>query len=83
VRYGGDEFLLVLIETNGETDKVMKRIHSAVRERNQTNELVPFPVTLSVGSAHWSPKLSQTTEEILAEADREMYAAKRKHAEGN
>jgi len=78
VRYGGDEFLLVLIETNGETEKVMERIHAAVAERNKTNELVPFPVTLSVGSAHWSPELNQTAEEILAEADKKMYEAKRK-----
>ncbi|MCD6495027.1 diguanylate cyclase [Candidatus Bipolaricaulota bacterium] len=78
VRYGGDEFLLVLIETNGETETIMDRIRAAVAERNKTNELVPFPVTLSVGSAHWSPKLDQTAEEILAEADAKMYEAKRK-----
>ena len=76
VRYGGDEFLLVLIETDGETEKVMERIRAAVAERNKTNELVPFAVTLSIGSAHWSPELNQTAEEILAEADRKMYAEK-------
>ena len=81
VRYGGDEFLLVLIETNGETEKVMERIHAAVAERNKTNELVPFAVTLSIGSAHWSPELNQTAEEILAEADAKMYIEKRRHAE--
>lgn len=77
IRYGGDEFLLVLIETNGETETVMERIHAAIEERNRTNELVPFAVTLSVGSAHWSPELNQTAEQILAEADKNMYAAKR------
>ncbi|HHR86152.1 MAG TPA: GGDEF domain-containing protein, partial [Candidatus Acetothermia bacterium] len=78
VRYGGDEFLLVLIETNGEAEKVMERIQAAVEERDRTNEIVPFSVTLSIGSAHWSPELNQTAEEILAEADRKMYEAKRK-----
>ena len=81
VRYGGDEFLLVLIETNGETDTVMHRIQEAVEERNRTNELIPFPVTLSIGSAHWSPELNQTAEEILAEADKLMYAEKRSKGE--
>ena len=76
VRYGGDEFLLVLIETNGETEKVMERIQEAIAERTRTNEIVPFPVTLSIGSAHWSPELNQTAKEILAEADRKMYEAK-------
>ncbi|HDL86086.1 MAG TPA: diguanylate cyclase, partial [Candidatus Acetothermia bacterium] len=79
VRYGGDEFLVVLIETNGETESVTERIRMAVGQRNQTNELVPFPVTLSIGSAHWTPKLNQTAEEILAKADRNMYAAKRRN----
>jgi len=78
VRYGGDEFLLVLIETDGEIETVMDRIRAAVDVRNRTNELVPFPVTLSVGSAHWTPELDQTAEEILAEADAKMYEAKRK-----
>jgi len=79
VRYGGDEFLVVLIETNGETQKIMERIQAAVAQRNQTNELVPFPVTLSIGSAHWSPELNQTAEQILAEADKRMYEEKRRH----
>jgi len=78
VRYGGDEFLLVLIETNGETETVMERIQAAMAERNQTNELIPFPVTLSIGDAHWAPELERTAEEILAEADAKMYEAKRK-----
>ena len=79
VRYGGDEFLLVLIETNGETEKVMQRIQRAVEGRNLTNDIVPFPVTLSIGSAHWSPKMNQKAEEILAQADEKMYAEKRRH----
>ena len=81
VRYGGDEFLLMLIETDGETDAVMRRIQEAVEERNRINDVVPFPVTLSVGSAHWSPELNQTAEEILAEADKLMYAEKRSKGE--
>ncbi len=78
IRYGGDEFLLVLIETDGETETIMQRIQAAVEERNRTNEIVPFPVTLSIGSAHWSPSSDQTVEYVLAEADRNMYIAKRK-----
>ncbi len=76
VRYGGDEFLVMLIETNGETDTVKQRIHNAVAKRNETNELIPFSVTLSIGSAHWDPTSKKPIELILAEADRRMYAEK-------
>lgn len=81
VRYGGDEFLLVLIETDGETKTIKERIQAAVAERNRTNELVPFPVTLSIGSAHWSPEQDHPVEEILAEADMRMYEEKQRSAE--
>lgn len=53
VRYGGDEFLVMLIETNGQTEAITKRIQDAVAARNKTDELIP--VTLSIGAAHWSP----------------------------
>jgi len=79
VRYGGDEFLVVLPETNGETDLVRDRIVAEVAERNKTNPLLEFPVTLAIGSVHWSSGSGQTVEEALAEADKLMYADKRDH----
>ncbi len=77
VRYGGDEFLAVLLETNGESELVKDRILAAVRARNGTDEVVPFPVTLSIGCAHWDPESERTVESVLSEADERMYAAKR------
>jgi diguanylate cyclase (GGDEF)-like protein len=82
VRYGGDEFLLLLIETNGETEKVKERILEEVARWNVTNPVFDFPVTLSIGSAHWRPEDARTVEEILAEADAKMYEAKRRHSSG-
>ena len=82
VRYGGDEFLIMLIETDGETDAVAERIHAAVAERNKTNELIPFAVTLSIGAAHWNPTSTEPIERVLAEADKRMYAAKRPKGNG-
>lgn len=78
VRYGGDEFLLVLLETDGETESLKSRIEAAVNERNRTNHLTPFPVTLSIGSAHWLPDGGRPIGEVLAEADERMYAEKQK-----
>jgi diguanylate cyclase (GGDEF)-like protein/PAS domain S-box-containing protein len=78
VRYGGDEFLVILPETNGETDVVKERILAEVARRNQANPLLDFPVTLAIGSAHWSSSSGQTMEQILAETDKLMYEDKRR-----
>jgi len=78
VRYGGDEFLVILPETNGETDVVRDRILAEVAARNRTNPLLDFPVTLAIGSAHWSSGSGQTMEQILAETDKLMYEDKRR-----
>ena len=78
VRYGGDEFLVILPETNGETDVVKSRILAEVARRNKANPLLEFPVTLAIGSAHWSSGSGQTMEQILAETDKLMYEDKRK-----
>jgi diguanylate cyclase (GGDEF)-like protein len=77
VRYGGDEFLAVLPETDGETAVVKTRILDEVARRNEANPLLDFPVTLAIGTYHWSPGSGQTIDQALAEADRLMYEDKR------
>jgi diguanylate cyclase (GGDEF)-like protein/PAS domain S-box-containing protein len=76
VRYGGDEFLVILPETNGDTEVVKERILAEVALRNVTNPLLEFPVTLAIGTVHWSPDSGQTIDHALEEADRRMYADK-------
>ena len=78
VRYGGDEFLVILPETDGETDIVKERILAEVARRNEKNPLLDFPVTLAIGSYHWSSQSGKSIEEALAEADKLMYEAKRR-----
>jgi diguanylate cyclase (GGDEF)-like protein/PAS domain S-box-containing protein len=77
VRYGGDEFLVILLETDGETDLVKQRIIAEIARRNQATLLVDFPVTLAIGSVHWDPAGERSLEEVLSEADRLMYEDKR------
>ena len=77
IRYGGDEFLVVLVETGSRAEGVRERIEDAVTRSNQERGIVPFPVTLSIGSAIWNPAEAQTLESILSEADQAMYAVKR------
>jgi len=76
-RYGGDEFLVVLPETNGETVVVLERIRAEVQRRNETNPLLEFPVTLAIGAIHQTGREEESADEILAELDRRMYEDKR------
>ncbi len=76
VRYGGDEFLVMLLETDGETDAVKARIQGAMSTNEGIEGIIPVPVTLAIGAAHWDPKRDTTIEYILSEADRAMYKEK-------
>jgi diguanylate cyclase (GGDEF)-like protein len=79
VRYGGDEFLVILLETDGEADAVKQRIAKKTFLRNKKNGWLDFPVTLSIGGAYWNPKDHKSVDEILNEADRQMYEEKKRH----
>ncbi len=79
VRYGGDEFLIILLETNNDAEAVKERILAAVTVWNEKNELLlGFPLTLSIGSAYWRPRVAESVENVLAKADRRMYEDKRR-----
>jgi len=79
IRYGGDEFLVILLETDGEAGAVKQRIIKNFTLHNKKDNVVDFPVTLSVGSAYWKPGNHKSMEEILNEADRRMYEDKKTH----
>lgn len=76
VRYGGDEFLLVMPETNGESTTVVKRIISKLKEWNDKADLIDEPLGIAIGHSHWLPSEDKTIEEILEEADEKMYEDK-------
>ncbi len=78
VRYGGDEFLVILPETDGESARVKHRILAEVDRRNEANPLLQFPVTLAIGDFHWDPRGNETPDQALARADELMYEDKRK-----
>ncbi len=67
VRYGGEEFLLVLPSTNLEAAKILiDRINKTIREQTD--------VTISAGIAMHSPDIDFT--ELVRQADVKLYSAK-------
>jgi diguanylate cyclase (GGDEF)-like protein len=77
-RWGGDEFLVLLLETGDTAHVVKERINTRMADRNLRNPLLDFPVTLAVGTVDWSPESGVDMEAILAEADKLMYEDKRR-----
>jgi diguanylate cyclase (GGDEF)-like protein len=74
-RYGGDEFLIILADTSRTgAEKVTERIRTYLRDWNHAGTLEGFELSLSIGVSEWSDGV--TLDELLDDADREMYAAK-------
>jgi diguanylate cyclase (GGDEF)-like protein len=76
-RYGGDEFTILLTDTDLETGLLIaERIRSCVAEQQfETNGRGTLRLTLSVGVAAY-PRHGHTPETLLDTADKAMYRAK-------
>jgi len=78
VRYGGDEFLVLLAEaTIQDAELVRIRIDRAMKVWNTRGQLDGFVVALSIGVAEW--KDGQSLDETLDVADQAMYEEKHSH----
>jgi diguanylate cyclase (GGDEF)-like protein len=75
VRYGGDEFVLILADTSVVgTNSVVERIKRNLHDWNQRPHLENFEVSLSIGIGEWTD--GKTIDDVLDSADRDMYACK-------
>jgi len=75
IRYGGDEFLVLLPETDEKGSEIVRnRLHQKMAEWDRTNRVGDLPISLSVGL--YLHANGQTGEQDIAEADARMYAAK-------
>lgn len=82
VRYGGDEFLIILADTSAAgAHRVTERAHAYLRDWNNAGHLKDFELSLSIGVAEWVD--GKTLDEVLDVADRNMYARKRKNSSGS
>lgn len=79
-RYGGDEFLLLLPDTDHEgAAAVAERIHAAIQGANVENRASPFQrrVTLSIGMGVLAVGPGAEPEQLMEITDRALYEAKR------
>ncbi|MBK9293127.1 MAG: GGDEF domain-containing protein [Oligoflexia bacterium] len=77
-RYGGDEFLVVLVGTDSEQAKVVaERMRAQVENSVFDVNGIQIKVTLSIGIASF-PEHASTKEEIIELADQAMYVGKKK-----
>ena len=75
VRYGGDEFLILLADTTASgSDRVVERITRNLSEWNSDGHLEGLTVALSIGVAEWHD--GESLDEVLDVADRKMFKHK-------
>lgn len=78
-RYGGDEFLMVLTETNAEgVITFCRRLSNAIRKDKFDNGDASMHLTCSLGFATTDPNASEIMDakELVRQADNALYAAK-------
>jgi diguanylate cyclase (GGDEF)-like protein len=75
IRYGGDEFLLLLPETDEKGAEIVRqRVHRKVEEWDRSNRVGDLPVSVSLGM--YLHVTGQSPDKDVAEADARMYAEK-------
>ena len=79
VRYGGDEFLVMMPETNGGVTNALNRLKEELDRWNEQSDLLDFPLILAIGVSHWTPDQERDVEVALKEADKKMYEDKREN----
>jgi len=76
-RFGGEEFAVVLPETNLEQAvQVAERIRTMVGTHTFQLEGKPYPITLSMGVSHTQGEPALTAEQLIQIADANLYDAK-------
>jgi diguanylate cyclase (GGDEF)-like protein len=83
-RIGGDEFVVLTLDDSRESaDALTHRVEAALEVCNQQPDR-DYQLTLSLGVAHYDPMTPSSLDELLANADRQMYLKKQsRHAQNS
>jgi diguanylate cyclase (GGDEF)-like protein len=75
-RYGGEEFVILLPETNLESARIVaERLRQSITSDSFATEAGPLRITISIGVAEASD--SDTLSTLIERADTALYEAKR------
>ena len=76
-RIGGDEFVVMPIETKGDNlENVLNRLQEAI-DRDNTKTKRAYRLSMSTGTAFFDPRSPCSLDELLSQADKSMYEHKR------
>lgn len=78
-RIGGDEFVVLALDASQETEDVMiDRIQESINNHNQ-QRVDKYPLTISIGSARYDWGSTNSINDLLDQADAQMYKQKQAH----
>lgn len=76
-RYGGEEFVLILPETDQDSAlQVAGKVHEAIRNHGFGPSTQPFKITVSIGVSSTSSRFYSDWTQMLKDADQALYVAK-------
>jgi len=81
-RMGGDEFLLIFLESSlNDAPIIIKRLSKNLEKLNQ-KLAKPYKIDFSIGLSHYNPSNPLSIEKLIKIADENMYEEKKKKKEG-
>jgi diguanylate cyclase (GGDEF)-like protein/PAS domain S-box-containing protein len=78
-RLGGDEFAVFALDCGEICDHLLARYRNAL-DANNTAAARPYTISISVGAARFDPLAPVSLDDLMAEADADLYEAKRVRA---
>lgn len=76
-RIGGDEFAVVVLEANPQAlPGIMEHFQTQLKKNNNSPDFF-YELAISVGAAYFDPSNPCTFEDLIADADKKLYAHKK------